>query len=108
MCAACNETDGYELSYSKCICKPGRYFKALKCPPYVMGSSIQRLFKGYPYYTQDVNTGIVVIMIYFRCEGLKIPYGIYNSTIVTVNDQKLFFYGYYVMNTTLIFAFMPT
>jgi hypothetical protein len=87
LCAACNVSAGYELSYSKCICQPGYYFKQLECLTYVMGPSVQRLFEGYATYSQDITTSIITIKIYFRCEGLKIPYGITNSTIITVNDQ---------------------
>lgn len=108
VCAACNETLGYELSYSKCICQPGYYFKQLECLPYNKGKSLQRLFMGYPFITQDLNTSLIVIMIYFRCEGLKIPYGIRNSVTITVNGEEILLYGEARVNTTLAFSFFPT
>jgi len=50
-----------------------------------MGSVIQRLFNGYGKYSQNINTNLVTISIYFRAEGIKVPNGIVNSVKLTIN-----------------------
>lgn len=51
-----------------------------------MGPPTQRLYPTYSVYYQDMNTSIIMIMIYFQCESLKLPYGISNSVTLYMND----------------------
>lgn len=73
-----------------------------------MGSKIQRLFPGYATYRQDMSTSEVTIQIYFRCQGLKFPFGISNSVNISVNNELLMTYNVQQINTTLAFSFVPT
>lgn len=61
VCAGCDEDQGFELGHTMCICKPGRYRKDLRCLPYRMGSSIQRLFEGSPSFSQNMDTNRITI-----------------------------------------------
>jgi hypothetical protein len=63
---------------------------------------------GYATFSQSMYTNIITIEIYFRCEGLKLPYGIKNSVNITINGVPVTSYNVEQINTTFIFTFAPT
>jgi hypothetical protein len=62
---------------------------------------------GYGTFSQSMDTSIITIEIYFRCQGLKLPYGIKNSVNISINGVVLTSYNVTQINTTFIFTFPP-